>query len=234
MGMNDANDELKVKTFSSHTSDVLNFRFERGGHATGWAIWMIDERSGCVFVQSDWGDTSYRWNTGAIGAPTMKDFLCTAEPSYLVRKMMGDGQRGPYADRYDKDLTLEHLTEILSESVAEYNFDVGGDYKSKREELADFCREIDDKSRDGGWVWYMAPDWLKDELMEGYDSLRYRPHGWREVHEDHLVPLLQAKLREMGYGTVERTRGANEKEWARLREIEWTRAHLHIGERVQR
>lgn len=223
-------DKITTKQFSAYSADVLNFRFER----VGWAIWMIDERTGCVYVQSDWGDASYRWSMSSIGAPTMKDFIASAEPNYLARKMLGEGEHGDFADCYDFDRTLENLTKELSETVAEYNFDADGDYHSKREELRLFCREIDGKSRAGGWVWFLAPDWLKDELSDGWESLRYRAHVWREVHEDHLIPILQAKLRELGHGTDERTRGANEKEWARLRELEVTRSHLPIAERVLR
>ena len=49
---------------SQHTAKVYHFRWPNLG---GWAVWMVDDKTGSLSLVSDWGDYGYRWNMAAIG-----------------------------------------------------------------------------------------------------------------------------------------------------------------------
>lgn len=89
-----------------------NFRFE----PHGWAIFTVNDATGELHIQSDWGDYSYRWNTAALGHnATLTSFLRDAGASdYLVRKLFSGR---PHEER--KQIDEKTTRQIMIKAAAE-------------------------------------------------------------------------------------------------------------------
>jgi hypothetical protein len=52
----------------------------------GWWATIVIEKSGCVFIQSDYGDYAYRWSSFG---DDIRKFLCSCDTHYLYGKFGG-------------------------------------------------------------------------------------------------------------------------------------------------
>jgi hypothetical protein len=72
-----------IKIDKSQTCERYDIRGSL--HDVSWSIIVIDERCGLFFVQSDWGDFSYRWPHH--GRESFKHFLTEVNSGYLIDKL---------------------------------------------------------------------------------------------------------------------------------------------------
>lgn len=75
--------------------------------SSGWAVVFIDEAYGCISIQSDFGDYSYRWTSR--GKDTLKQFIIgtKGDPDYVMRKFCMTGRHRDF----DLDSTIKHFKE---------------------------------------------------------------------------------------------------------------------------
>lgn len=84
----------------------------------GWACCTVNDATGELTIQSDWGSWSHRWNVTALGGgQTLTEFISRdTSYDYLAHKLMSDDQ----ARCFSPDRTLEHLRERLRERRREW------------------------------------------------------------------------------------------------------------------
>jgi len=73
------------------TATAYSFRFANGG----WAIFTVNDSTGELSIQSDWGEWAHRWHIGHLGSPTLTKFIAThtAITNQVVTSMDPDAQR---------------------------------------------------------------------------------------------------------------------------------------------
>jgi len=83
-----------------------SFRFK----PSGWAIWTVNDGTGEVSLQSDWGNYTYRWHVDHTGEKDMHHFLMKASADYIANKF---SYGGSLKDEVDLEATLKSLQEII-------------------------------------------------------------------------------------------------------------------------
>jgi len=112
------------------------------GDITTWterATFTLDEVTGQVSIQSEYGDFAYRWTS--IGKSTLAEFLCSLDMDYFMNKAAGSAWQ-----EMDFDSTIVQLKSDIIEYRREHNWP-GGCTKEKARSAWD---EVD--SIDGGDV----------------------------------------------------------------------------------
>lgn len=77
----------------SSTTDATTYTFHafnaKGDRTFGWACCTVNDRTGELSIQSDWGDWSYRWDIGGLGkGKTLTEFICDrTDIDYLANKL---------------------------------------------------------------------------------------------------------------------------------------------------
>jgi len=110
---------------STGTAITFNFRpadHDRRHHGFGWAIATVNNASGEVNIQSDWGNWAYRWHVDPrnLAAPTLVHFLAKYDRysdgehgqyhcDYLARKLCGRDE----ANAFDPDATVKYIQREL-------------------------------------------------------------------------------------------------------------------------
>ncbi len=92
------------------TATTYTFRGERGG----WALCTVNDQTGELSIQSDWGSWSYRWHASpaSLGAPSFTHFLGDrSDVDYLARKLQG--RNG--GERFSPERTAKALCHLLAE-----------------------------------------------------------------------------------------------------------------------
>lgn len=77
------------------TSVATSYRFRERGELPCWAICTVNDETGELTIQSDWGSWTHRWNASpkALGAPTLTHFLADMDHSdYVARKLNREGR----------------------------------------------------------------------------------------------------------------------------------------------
>lgn len=76
--------ELVVDRFQRKTgSEMFTASF---ANRSGWAILVLDEDTGFVSIQSDYGNWDFIWPPACHGRRSLKHFLCEADYPYLAGK----------------------------------------------------------------------------------------------------------------------------------------------------
>jgi hypothetical protein len=101
---------------------ATTYRFEPSpdkseGAGWGWALCTVNDATGELSVQSDWGNWSHRWsaNPKHLGAPTLTHFIGErGSCHYLADKLSRES--GPRSgEEFDVDETIKRFRGILSE-----------------------------------------------------------------------------------------------------------------------
>lgn len=91
---------------------TYSFRAEDGFGS--WALCTVNDQTGELFISSDWGGWSHRWNASpqALGAPTLTAFIGRGDVDYLARKLQREGHGGR---RFSAENTARALRRLLRE-----------------------------------------------------------------------------------------------------------------------
>lgn len=68
-----------------------------GGGTFGWAICTINNSTGELHIQSDWGNWQYRWSTDPrnLGCANLTEFMATRDAvDYVANKLQREGKDG--------------------------------------------------------------------------------------------------------------------------------------------
>ena len=78
---------MKALEVARRTKSVATSYGYRFTDYSGWAIFTVNDSTGELSLQSDWGNFSYRWNTGALGkGKTLTTFLAGTNSHYVAEK----------------------------------------------------------------------------------------------------------------------------------------------------
>jgi hypothetical protein len=165
------------------STEKFDFKF----NPSGWAIVFIDDETGVVSMQTDWGNYSYRW--GSPGGP-LKEFLLKCDASYLIGKF-AQGER----DYFDQGETRkECLKRVLEKRRFRWIT------SSEAREAYDEVKKMDLDSPEA--VFYtiqdQAPTFYEKVLCEcSYDLPIIKDYSPRVVGFFREVwPLIKHQLRE--------------------------------------
>lgn len=116
--------ELTRVTSSAVTFHLRPSPRARDGHSyhvSGWALATVNDDTGELAIQSDWGNWSYRWNVhhlgrvGSDGRPaTLTEFIADRDSGhcdYLAGKLSSRGE----TDVFDADATVREMRRRLIE-----------------------------------------------------------------------------------------------------------------------
>lgn len=97
----------KLPTFTlCATNRPVCFRFTASS-PFGWAICTVNDATGELAVQSDWGSWCYRWHVESLGKP-LTNFLASANANYVADKLAHE-----QANAFDGPLTVAALRKRL-------------------------------------------------------------------------------------------------------------------------
>lgn len=166
--------KLKVKYHTKYPGDVYYLRFQQ----IGWAIVLIDERTGTIAIHSDFGDWTHSWNPQHTGRPSLKHFITDGSFEYLADKFYHGRKDGT---EFDSEATIKRFREGIDEDVNGGNLSEG-----KANTLIDELNELDDY-RDAQEFYSDMPKHLSEYL--GGDAYEYFVYSHTHAHK-----LLQNEL----------------------------------------
>jgi hypothetical protein len=148
----------------------------------------INEQTGELNIQSDWGNWSHRWHVDSLGPRKLTEFLLQCEPDYIVRKF----QLNQPAD----------LKDVRDDE---------GTWKAVREHICAERREkriTKDKARN---FWVSGDIWVHDEACdtenmdfelgkflgnEPWEYVGYKESYQYEFLVNKLIPFIQEWLQD--------------------------------------
>lgn len=104
-----------LKLTSTSTATAYHFHPVKSPHnGWGWAICTVNDETGELAIQSDWGNWQHRWSADpkSLGSPTLTHFISgRSHCGYLADKLTTSSQR----DRFDSDATVAAMRTRLAE-----------------------------------------------------------------------------------------------------------------------
>jgi len=173
-----------LRAQTCNTAEVFHFHFER---YCSWAIFIIDEVLGVFAICSDYGNWTYRWNIGHIGAPSLKAFICKADEYYLTGKL---AQGVPHV--WSPEGTQKFMREIFDERMKELS----------EEEAVEQRKLFEAAIQDADWnegpelFATNAPEFLQETFELIYECYIYEPPSEVLALRDHLLPFFRKWLKE--------------------------------------
>lgn len=79
------------------TQVATTYVFRAGSGEFGWANCTVNDTTGELAIQSDWGAWAHRWNSdpSSLGAPSLTVFIgCRGNVDYLASKLQREGRGG--------------------------------------------------------------------------------------------------------------------------------------------
>lgn len=146
---------------------AVTYSFRRADGRWGdWALCTVNDATGELNVQSDWGNWSYRWDIRSLGvAATLTEFLGDGSSAqYLADKLTSDHENTnerPAKYEFDAALTVRELRRAAGESYRDRRID--------KETCRRFCEELDE----------LTDARTSDDFLQRY----YEIAGWHKVDE---------------------------------------------------
>jgi hypothetical protein len=175
---------LTTRSVTESTSRTILIHFNE----EGWASYTINDDTGEVTIQSDWGTWAYRWHVDHTGYRTMVEAVCGFNNHYITDKMHY-GRRD--REEPDADETRKCLCEGIIQGRREGRLD-----RDKARELWDAAIEFFDILEEGNadialaradeCLWKWCPDL--------YESIMHQPTHSFLMLRDQLIPALQRHL----------------------------------------
>lgn len=89
----------------------------------GWALATVNDETGELAIQSDWGNWSFRWSTNPshLGKPTLTHFIADRGGcDYLADKLTSREER----EHFDSRKTVDHMQRELAKKRLEWGRDL--------------------------------------------------------------------------------------------------------------
>lgn len=192
----------RVMTSTEYSVTTVHLRFHAGPeHPTssaGWAIFRIDETSGSLAVESDWGNYAYRWGHGGRSERTLREFLSTCSEGYIATKLL----YGHHERNFDEETTRKEMKKLAREWFKEGRINLVLDergnafelFRSLTSEIHEFCRNASGVNP-GTDLYYLAGDLLKKAFDPLYEHVHTEMPSWYQVLHQEIIPTFQAYLR---------------------------------------
>lgn len=162
------------------TTQATTFHFVPEARDFGWALCTVNDNTGELTIQSDWGNWSHRWsaNPNHLGAPTLTHFIGDrGSAHYLAQKLAReDGPRS--GEEFDAELTVARLRRILVDRRLE-----------EARGWIEYYRDEDPE--DTPDVLETPPSWA---TKKAYLGTHYGAGGW---YEDKGEPLTRGIARKI-------------------------------------
>lgn len=150
------------------------------GRVFGWALATVNNKTGELAIQSDWGNWSYRWHINALGSVhegrpcTLVEFIAERDAGhcdYLADKLVSHAER----NQFDEEKTVRELKRALIE-----------------QRLADARYVIE-------WYRDEDPEDLPEDLLNSESAFKHRTHKvWcRHTREHEQWPLTRDVARRL-------------------------------------
>lgn len=201
------------------TSQATTYRFRERGELPAWACCTVNDETGELTVQSDWGSWTHRWsaNPKHLGAPTLTHFLAGCndanDADYVARKLNREGKN---EERFSPELTANaikgRLLEKRREDAAIYGADChehsGSPERHRyvkplgRDAAREIWNELDDLVADSGHTevdgtlfFERMPHEIHKYLEELWDAWRGEIRPECVVLREAILPALFAACR---------------------------------------
>jgi hypothetical protein len=187
----------KLKLTSTTAATAYSFRREDGQHGD-WAICTVNDATGELSIQSDWGSWTHRWGSDPkhLGAPTLTAFIADRSSChYLAGKLSAEEGRQA-ARRFDAEATIAEFRGLLLErrkDDAKRDRRRGGGFLDREtaryiwDELGRLDHDNADELIRG---FYEIEDASKFVSEEPYHHLASRPTGCYLVLLHGILPAL--------------------------------------------
>ncbi len=160
----------------------------RFSNRSGWALLILDEETGAVTIQSDYGDWSFIWPPAAHGRKSLKHFLCEGDFHYLAGKFMGRAD----IDVFDFDATISEMKREIAEDRRARAIE-----KQEARDLFDELDRMDDESSED--LFYTNLDRTVSDHFSGEPFLLFqhkkKPEYLWLLHG--ILPALIGELRKL-------------------------------------
>jgi len=126
--------KLEVRSVKVTGPVAYSFTFNE---FSGWAIFTVNDATGEFIITSDWGNYSHRWNTSALGVPTLTEFLRRSlqhDPWYVIGKF-AMSNKADLDDDVDERATKREFKNAVGEAYREKIIDA--------EQVKDCVHEIE-------------------------------------------------------------------------------------------
>lgn len=176
---------LSLKSTVVYDARAYHFVFE----PLGWATWYVDDRTGTLALESDWGSYAYRWGRGSwlgVDPPDLSLALATRLGcDYVARKLFG-----PRATAHDAEATKSEFRREIRERRRAGEFD--------RETARALWRELDDVDWSSAESVQQSFSYglLAEQFTDAWELCMESETAWFRVVRDQLLPVFLDALRK--------------------------------------
>lgn len=182
--------KMPVLAFS-YASVAMTYHF-KADQAFGWALATINDTTGELTIQSDWGDWTYRWSPHHTGCPTFSHFIgertrwdeqgLPAGRYYLADKLTSSDRHK--REQFSPQKTVAALREEIIEKrrageigrvLARRLWDALGEIEHEndvRDFVDGFYNHTEQRERELVWKYAIEFEKLRHEPTYGYLVLR--------------------------------------------------------------
>lgn len=186
---------LKLREHTISRPVSYRFVFDEGDSWNGWAILTINEDTGEVHLQSDYGNYQHRWTPAhtpeKAHATPMHAFFANASTGYLVDKF-GYGGQPDLKSVFDEERTKQEVRALIIESRRGRGFSNAiGKHEARElwEQLGSWCDADGDLHACATELWKFLGG-------EPWGYVYSKPSARHDFLTETLIPFLQTWVRE--------------------------------------